>query len=465
MTEFLFSPRQTDAYKTIDKDDIDVLLYGGAKGGGKSVFGVRWAFLYCWNVIKEFNLKPQKFPIPLGFMGRKQSVDFNDTTLETWKAFIPEEAYELRSGDKEIVIQGTVKIQYGGFDDKLTVKKFNSAEYAFGFIDQAEELTRDDYGLFRGTLRRKVHDKPLKYKVLLTANPAACWLKDEFITSLPNRAAFVQALPSDNPFLPPGYVDNLKEAFKHRPELLDAYLFGSWDVISGTNLVIKPSWVERAVNFELHMNPGRRLVACDPARYGDDETVIYVFEDEKIIHQDIYGQKSTMETAGRLVALKNQFNCKLIAVESVGIGAGICDRLHELREPILEINPGEKATTEEKQKIYQNRRAQMWWEAAERFGEGEVSVLEDLVLRRQLVNVQYQTKSNGKIQVESKEDIKERMNGQSPDRADCFILGLHALNYVKQEATDFHRRRPKPHRPNDYGWQIGPNPQLGNMYA
>jgi phage terminase large subunit len=453
-SQLTLSDKQIDALDVLDDPLVQVVLYGGAKGGGKSYFGCWWMYLKCLQFIKDYNLMPTKNPIPVGFMGRKQSVDFTDTTLETWKAAIPEETYSIRYGDKEIIIQDALKIQYGGFDSAEQIKKFNSAEYAIGFVDQAEEISRDDFGLFRGTLRRKIGDNHPSYKILLTANPAPCWLKDEFILSLGKGCAFVQALPSDNPFLPEGYLETLKESFKHRPELYEAYVNGSWDVIAGENIVIKPSWIEKSINRELAVRKERRVVACDPARYGNDETVIYVLEDGKIIDQMIYGEKSTMETAGYCIALKNKHQAKIIAVDSIGIGAGIVDRLRELREPVKDINSSQKPELEKDQKIYINIRSQMWWEAADKFYHEETSLPSDPILKRQLMNITYAMTSRGAIQVESKEDIKSRMSGQSPDRADAYIMGLYALKYATIKARDFQRTL-EPTVKDAYGWNEG----------
>lgn len=454
--EIKFSERQSLAWNGLEDPQVIALLYGGAKGGGKSVFGCYWMYLKCLELIKKFRIEKRKFPYPVGFMGRKQSVDFNDTTLETWKSVIPEKYYELKASEKEIIIGKAVKIQYGGFDDKDTVKKFNSAEYAFAFVDQAEEISRDDYGLLRGTLRRQILNKELEYKILLTANPAICWLKDDFIVRKAPRCEFVQALPTDNPFLVGGYVENLKEAFKHRPELVAAYVDGNWDIMAGGNLVFRPSWVREAIGKQLPFDDTRTVVACDPARFGDDETVIYVLRGRAIIDRMIYGQKSTMETAGNLVMLKNKHKARYIAVDSIGIGAGIVDRLNELHEPCLSINMAEAPTILDAQYRYTNLRAQILWEASERFAAGEVHLHpDDTDLINQLGVIQYEFGSNGKLKIEDKSKIKERMSGRSPDRADAFCIGLHAIEKVVDPVHDFRRSRAAvlPLRKGDgYGW-------------
>ena len=441
------------ALAALNDPDILALLYGGAKGGGKSVFGCLWMWRKCLQIIKQFNLMPTPFPTPIGFMGRKQSVDFTNTTLETWKQFIPFNTFEIKAGDKEIVILDTLKINYGGFDSSDSVKKFNSAEYAYLFIDQAEEISRDDYGLARGTLRRKIQNTPLDYKVLLTANPADCWLRDDFISGGNKANAFIKALPADNPFLPVSYIDNLKEAFKHRPELIDAYVYGSWDIISGFDLIIKPSWVENSLNREQRLSPisEKVIISCDPARFGDDETVIYVLRGNRIIAQTIYGKKDTMITAGHCVALAQKYGAELIAVDGDGVGGGVVDRIRELKYPVLEINGQKNPDNEKDHARYTNTRSQMWWEGGLKFAEEEVTVPDDKLLQRQLCNCKYEMSSSGKVKAERKDEIKKRSSGKSPDRADAFLMGLFALKHVPGKAKDFNRRQPQ-RAGNPYGW-------------
>jgi len=432
MMKFELSEKQTEAWDILEQPDVRSLLFGGAKGGGKTILGCLWSYWMAKNIQKNYKVGKRKFPIPVGFMGRKRGVDFSDTTLETWKRFIPSQNYRIREQEKEIILDGGgVKLVYGGFDDQKTIQKFNSAEYGFFFIDQAEEITRDEIATLKATLRLKIDGKVIPPKELLTANPSVCWLKDEYISTSTEGKKFVSALPSDNENLPEGYIQQLMDAFKHRPELIQAYLYGSWDALAGADIVIRDIWVKNAYTRHFLTVQPKKIISVDPARFGDDETVIYYLENTNIKGEQIYGQKDTMETAGRAHILAREKGASLIAVDVIGIGAGIADRLREMGDKVLEINSAERKDVPD---IYFNRRAQMWWEAGRQFAGGEIELThQDPVLATQLSTPTYKHK-NGKILIEDKEEIKKRLS-RSPDRADAYIYGLYALNFavIKKE--------------------------------
>lgn len=451
--DWQFSKRQIMAFNLLRKDETKEILYGGAKGGGKSVLGCRWAYWYACEIAKMCNVPISDYPVPVGFIGRKQSVDFSDTTFETWKKFIPPQNYIIKEQAKEIIIldakgRGWVKICYGGFDREETVNKFNSAEYAFYFIDQAEELSETEIGMVRASLRLKINDIDIPTKGLLTANPRQCWLKDEFITSKAEGKHFVQALPSDNPYLHESYIEQLTDSFKHRPELLEAYLHGSWDSLEGSDQVIKYGWVEQASKRKrLNMRTVRKIIACDPARFGDDETVIYYFEDGIICDEEIYGQKDTMHTVGRIMFWMEKKDCETIAVDVIGLGAGIIDRLRELsndriinnRKPlrIIEINGAERENVPEK---YYNKRAEMWDTVAKEFSDIRVILRDDgrddYVLKNQLCIPLYEFR-NSQLLIENKDKIKKRLNS-SPDRADAYIMGKYvSMKFRPPESVSY----------------------------
>ncbi|MDD5381849.1 MAG: hypothetical protein PHG53_09485 [Phycisphaerae bacterium] len=436
----VLSIKQTEAFDALEDLAIDEVLFGGAKYGGKSWFLCVWVFLTACRFIREHNIPQSDHPLPIGFIGRKIAKHFKDTTLETWFKTIPVDGYVVKDDPASIIIDNRVKVDTGGFDNRETIKKFNSAEYAFYAIDQAEETTEDDLSLLRAATfgRLVVNGKPIAGKALYTANPAQCWLKKEFIDSVKPNKRFISALPSDNPYCTQRYIDNLKDSFKHRPELLQAYLYGNWSAIEGVNQVIKSNWVSGAAVRLWHKpNIVKKVIACDPARFGDDETVIYYLEDGVIVDELIYGMKDTIHTANQIAWLMDAKGCKTAIIDVIGIGAGIVDWLNERNNTpdnehregkgwtIIGFNSAEKAVDENR---FYNKRAEAWDYAAKQFSDGKVILRsdgkKDIVLENQLCLPCYEFR-NGRMLIENKDDIKKRLSS-SPDRADAYIMGIWA---------------------------------------
>jgi len=444
---WVMSDKQCEALQVLKSPEIEELLYGGAKAGGKSVLGCRWAYLQAANIINKFKLKPSKYPLVVGFIGRKKLEHLKDTTLETWKKFIPSDLYTLKEHEKEIIVQGTVKILYGGLDSQEAIEKFNSAEYAFIFIDQAEEITRDDYSMLKATLRLKIEDEEMPYKMLLTANPAECWLKSDFIIQKLPHKRFLPALPVDNPFRTSNYTENLKEAFRHRPEMLEAYLYGNWDALAeASTLVIKPIWVRQSVDRELRFNPETRITVADIGA-GGDLTVIYNMQGYQIKSQDISGEKDTMKTAGKIIINANDFRSDMIVIDKCGLGLGVYDRIREVlgiprNHIVYGLNSAEKPKTEQKELQFFNVRAEMWWYVSQLFGDCLTSIPRDEDLISDLCSPTYEVDSSGKIKIESNDEIRLRL-GRSPDKGVTYVMGCYAQQFV-QRRKDFKRgRHPK----------------------
>jgi hypothetical protein len=114
----------------------------------------------------------------------------------------------------------------------------------------------------------------------------------------------------------------------------------------------------------------------------------------------------------------------IICVDSIGLGAGVADRLRHLGLPALDINVGESSSMKEK---FRNLKAELWWEARDWFYKRDVS-LPDPKLAKELIAPQYKYTATNKIQVESKDEMKKRgvLEGKSPDLADAFILTFAA---------------------------------------
>lgn len=260
----------------------------------------------------------------LGFLGRKRGVDFNDTTLETFKRIIPFDEYEIRTQDKEIVINGLAKIGYGGLDDQASINKFNSAEFAFFGIDQAEETEKQDVSVLQGSLRLKINGKTPPYKELFTANPAECWLKDDFIIGNRENGVFIPALPDDNPYLPENYKQTLRNAFEYDPALLKAYLEGDWDAFSNLeDALIRPIYINQARDrvSDEQEEDSIRIIAADVAtKHGECETVVVYRYGHVIKEIKRFKKIPTTQIAFVIKSEYERHNANVLVVDSDGFG-------------------------------------------------------------------------------------------------------------------------------------------------
>ena len=428
MIEFNLTDRQKEAYRALQLPEVVDLCYGGAKGGGKSWFFCVWDFMNAVNFHNRFKLtRRSNVPHPF-WMGRKQATDFTSTTLQTWQDIIPSSYYEIKGASdkhpKHILVAGTVAIDFGGLDRQEDINKFNSAEYITTSIDQAEETDRDEVSFLRASRRYKFRGVKFDYKGLFTANPAQCWLKEDFIINPRPGCRFIQALPSDNPHLPETYLETLRESFGHRPEMLEAYLHGSWDALEGADQVVKDSWIRSAQERILPSLKVRPRVVCDPARFGDDETVIYYAETTNILEQVIMGKSDSVQTAHECKKMSEKHNRCPIIVEEDGIGGGVLDVLAHENANFMVFTANERANNSER---FGNRRAEAWFNMGKRFADGllefkpkDFSRNDLTTLIHQLTIPRYKMK-NGRIFIESKDEIKKRL-GHSPDRADAYML-------------------------------------------
>ena len=417
------SRKQSDAWWKLSDPIVKELMYGGAKGGGKSVFGCLWMYFECYDIAREYVPKPRKHPIPVAFMGRKVAKHFKETTLDTWKRFIPPDRYSIKGDPAEITIAGRVSIRTGGLEAKEDLEKFNSAEFCRIFVDQAEETTKDDISVLRASLRLVINGRRIPSKVLWTANPGQCWLKEDFVDNSTPEMPFVRALPSDNTWTGEEYIKQLELAFAHRPELLAAYRDGIWDAFEGGDQLIMSRWVDEAYGNRLECGGGK-LISCDPARFGEDETVIFVLDGTDIIAKKVMGKCRTTEISHEITRMSREHGHCPAVIDEIGVGAGVVDECTEKGVSTIPFNSSSKAEDAES---YYNLRAEAWMVASKLFSEGKVKLsFSDPRLKRQLVIPTYSFR-NGRILVEDKADIKKRL-GSSPDWADCYIMGLWAMD-------------------------------------
>lgn len=432
--EYDLTPKQTKAFDLLVSLEEAAVCYGGAKGGGKSFLFCVWCYVWTQRLIEMFKLPDvMKFPLPVGFIGRKRAVDFNKTTLETWKRTIPESGYIIRPQDKEIIIDGRAKLFYGGLDDQENIEKFNSFESAFVAIDQAEETEKTELAVLEASLRLTYNGIRPPYKKLYTANPAECHLKYDYVKNnvKNSKKYFVPALPSDNKYLPNNYEETLTSAFGHDPKLLRAYKDGDWDILLPTNALITYTLLD-GLKEVVHMEPvSKKIVAIDPAT-GGDECVMKVFYNTKEIEQRVFHERDTMKIAALARAFGYQHNCNDFICDVIGVGKGVGDSLVQMGCRVVMFNSSESAPDPD---LFVNVKAWAWWYTAGQMLNKECEPVKDFETRRQLVEPKYKIKT-GRIIMELKEEVKKRL-GVSPDRADCYVYGIYGLSQIQPNVAGF----------------------------
>lgn len=183
----------------------------------------------------------------------------------------------------------------------------------------------------------------------------------------------------------------------------------------------------------------------DVARFGDDKSVLTKRCGRVAFPQEEWAKIDTMSLANEVFAQAKLEKPRQIAVDVIGVGAGVCDRLKEMvdAERGLEIEViGVNSANRVDDGVNYNLRAKMWDEMREWLKDEPTSLPSDGELKSQLCALKYLYR-NGLRLIESKEDAKKR-GIKSPDRADSLALtfakhvsGAADLSALDDYTTDY----------------------------
>lgn len=224
--------RQREFFKAVDESKF--VLYGGAKGGGKSYI-LRWALirqLLKWAQQGHRNVRAalfcEDFPALKDRQVSKIQIEF-----PKWLGNL--------SDSNILGLSFRLKEKYGGgvlalrnLDDP---SKYASSEFAAAAVDELTKNEKTVFDQLRSIIRWPGIDKT---KFMGGTNPGGighAWVKQLWIDRdfdehepEPEQFRFVQAFASDNPHLSLEYVKSLGGL----PEALrKAYLDGDWNVYEG----------------------------------------------------------------------------------------------------------------------------------------------------------------------------------------------------------------------------------------
>ena len=173
---------------------------------------------------------------------------------------------------------------------------------------------------------------------------------------------------------------------------------------------------------------GEVVLAVDVARFGSDSSVILRRRGFRVEEIKTFKRMDTMQLAGWVAAAIRESSPARVCIDEVGIGAGVVDRLKEQGYNVRGVNVGRSARQD---KVFSNLRAEGYWRLRELFASRQISIPADGQLMGELAALRYGYDSQGRVQMESKDDMRGR-GLPSPDKADALMLAfLESPNRVK----------------------------------
>lgn len=197
------------------------ILFGGALGGGKTIWGLGALLIMC-----------QIFPKSRWCVIRENSEKIRTTTIPSFKKLNPsgklkESPYEYTHPNGSVIIfKGE---NYDNDKELMWLRGLEVCGFLFEEINECQEMTLDIAFSRAGRWECDPRPKPI---ILATCNPSNNWVKprvfDRWKTEqLPPSWLYIQSKVTDNPYLTEDYLNNLKNLPRYQYEV---FVEGNWDL-------------------------------------------------------------------------------------------------------------------------------------------------------------------------------------------------------------------------------------------
>ena len=254
----------------------------------------------------------------------------------------------------------------------------------------------------------------------------------------PKSRTFIPSSVEDNPFL---MASGYKATLQALPEPLRSQMLRG-DFMAGKDddpwQVIPTAWVEAAQErWEAKKPEGpMHAMGVDVARGGKDETVLTARYGDWFAPQISQPGEATPngQTAAALVVSYLRDDATAY-VDVIGVGASAYDHLNGLKVNVRASNASNKSLARDRsgRLTFVNKRAEWWWKFREaldpQYGDG-IALPPDRALKADLCTPRWKMTTRG-VQVEEKMEIIKRL-GRSPDKGDSAVLALQ----VKRDRTN-----------------------------
>ena len=261
-------------------------------------------------------------------------------------------------------------------------------------------------------------------KTVMTGNPtrtsgyfyeAFNKMKDSFFT--------MKVSSQDSTQVGPKFIEDMKAKYGEDSNIFRVRVLGEWPE-ADDDVVIPLHLLQSAADRDQVAADTTPVVwGLDVARFGTDKSALCKRKGN-VVTEPIksWRNKDLMEMCGIIL---NEYETTTwsdrpveILIDSIGLGAGVVDRLTELDLPVRGINVAESASMGER---YGRLRDELWFLGKEWFEARDCTIPDQEELIDDLSKPRFSFLSNGKLKVEGKDEMKRR-GLNSPDLADAFCL-------------------------------------------
>ena len=402
-------------------------------GVGKTTF-LAWLVLWgltCWG-------KDTKIPIGAG--SQDQLRDTVQPEIAKWRERLPPLLRDLVAVDNEKIsfapspADAFAVFRTASKDNPQALAGFHAENLMF-LLDEASAIHEKAYEVAMGALSTE------GAILVMTGNPteSSGYFYDSH-TLLIDRFWTLRVSSEEVPRAR-GHIEDVIQRFGADSNEYRVRVLGEFPK-AGPDSLIPMEWVEAAVSRDVAPMKVLPVWGLDPARGGDRSALCKRKGNTVMEPVKVFNQKDTMTLCGLII--REWDNTEIderpheICVDVIGIGAGVVDRLSELGLPVRGVNVGESASIDD---TFMRLRDQLHWKLREWFEARNCKIPNDRGLISELTVTKYRVLSSGRVQVESKDDMKKRLAGKSPDLADALMLTFAADDRQRMMADrDRHRQ-------------------------
>ena len=310
-------------------DEITKYIYfGGAAGGGKSWVGCEWQAAMCLN-----------FPGVRYFMGREQLSSLKDYTVntlfkmanhhgisDTFRYYEHYSCIRFHNGS-EIAL---LNLQFLPGDPLF--ERFGSTEYTGGLIEEAGQVHFNAFDTLKSRVGRHLNEKySIPKKVLVTGNPKKNWTYHSFYkpwkeSRLELGYAFIQSLAHENNKIDKGYLESLDD-IKDK-QLKERLKYGNFEYEDDPLSLTSYDCILN-IFTNSYVAGGKKYITADIARFGDDKTIIRVWDGLRVLERIVRTKLKITESAALIRSTATRYSVPMsnVIVDEDGIGGGVVDIL------------------------------------------------------------------------------------------------------------------------------------------